>query len=116
MIERKRGRIVAISSSTAKMTIPMASIYSATKFGVTGFMEALFDDLCVDNCEKFIKLSTVFPHFINTRKELADLMYEINDMFPSLSPQFVADNAVQAVLKNKRSIVIAPLGVSLLFR
>lgn len=109
MIERKRGSIVAISSMAAKMTIPLASIYGSTKFGVDGFMEALFDDLCLDDHEKFIKLTTVFPYFINTRKNLSDTMDEIDDFIPRMTPQFVANKTVEGVLLNKRKIVITPL-------
>lgn len=108
MIERKHGRIVAISSISALVTLPMATVYSSTKFGVDGFMQALFDDLCIDNCDKFIKLSTVFPYFINTRKELADLMDEVHDFMPRMTPQFVAEKTVEGVLLDKSRIVIAP--------
>lgn len=36
MIKRKRGRIIAISSMSAKITIPILTVYAATKFGVDG--------------------------------------------------------------------------------
>lgn len=108
MIARKRGRIVAISSMTAKMTLPMSTIYSATKFGVDGFMEALFDDLCLDDYDEFIKLTTTFPYFINTRKELGDLMDDVEDLVPRMSAKYVADVTVKGVLLTKRKIVITP--------
>lgn len=108
MIERKHGRIVAISSIAALVTLPMATVYSSTKFGVNGFMEALFDDLCIDKCDEFIKLTTVYPYFINTRKELADLMDEVDDFMPRMTPQFVAEKTVRGVLLDKRRIIIVP--------
>lgn len=106
MINRKQGRIVAIASMTALMPLPMATIYSSTKYGVNGFMEALFDELCLSDHEEFIKLTTVYPYFISTRKELAEAMNEIDDITPMMSPKFVVDKAVDAVLLNKRKIVI----------
>lgn len=109
MIERKRGRIVAISSMAAKMSLPLATIYTATKYGVDGFMDSLFDELCLDNFEYFIKLTTVYPYFINTRKDLGDLMDEIDDCVPRMSPEFVAKKIIQGVLLNKRKITITPL-------
>lgn len=73
MIERKKGRIVAIASIASKVSAPFGSAYTATKHGLDGFMESLWDDLCVGDHEEFIKLCTVYPYFINTRKELGEI-------------------------------------------
>lgn len=72
MIKRKRGHIVAISSICAKITMPRAVAYCATKHAVKGFMSALYVELCSDNAEELVRLSTIYPSYINTRKELAD--------------------------------------------
>lgn len=109
MIERKKGRIIAISSMSAKLSMPLATTYTATKYGLDGFMEALYDELCLDNNDEFIKLSTIYPYFINTRKELGDLLDVIKDPTPRMTPEFVADEAVTLHLKNKRNIVITPM-------
>ena len=74
MIERQRGHIMAISSISAYIAIPRAISYTATKFAVRGFMSALYDELCIDKNDKFVNLTTVYPSFINTRKELADIV------------------------------------------
>lgn len=108
MISRKNGKIVAVSSLIAKMTIPMSTVYSATKFGVDGFMEALFDDLCMDDNEESVRLTTVYPYFINTRKQLGEMMDECEDILPRMTPEYVANQAVQAVLMRKRKILITP--------
>lgn len=114
MIARKSGKIVAISSMLAKMTIPMSTIYAATKCGVDGFMEALFDDLCLDDNEEFVKLTTVFPYFINTRKELGEMMDEVDDFVPRMTPEFVADKIVEGVLNRKRKIFVSPLKLQII--
>lgn len=108
MIERQRGRIVAVSSMFAKMSVPLMAVYTATKYGLDGFMEALFDELCIDDYEKFIKLSTIFPYIMNTRKEVVDMMGELDDPVPRMDPAFVADKTVKNVLMDKRRIVITP--------
>lgn len=72
-------------------------------------MEALYDDLCVENQDEFIKLSTVYPYFINTRKELGDILDILEDPTPRLTPEFVADETVKRHLQNQRSIIITPL-------
>ncbi|CRK88617.1 CLUMA_CG002381, isoform A [Clunio marinus] len=108
MITRKSGRIVAVSSMTARLTLPLSTVYAATKFGVDGFMETLYDDLCIDDYDKFIKLSTIFPFFINTRKEIQNTMDEIGDIIPRLTPEYVAEKSVEGILINKRNIFITP--------
>lgn len=109
MINKKQGKIIAIASLFAKMTGPLSSVYCATKFGVDGFMEALFDDLCLDDNEDHVKLTTVFPYFINTRKQLGELMDECEDILPRMTPEFVAEKVINGVLKRKRKIIITPL-------
>lgn len=108
MLERRGGRIIAVSSISAKVALPLASIYTATKYGVDGFMETLYDELCIDDYDKFIHLTTVYPYFINTRKELADAVDEMGDIVQRLEPEFVADSLVKGALLNKRQIVVSP--------
>ena len=106
MIERKRGHIMATCSMLGKVTYPMATAYCATKYGVDGFMNALYDELCVKDHDEFIKLTTAYPGFINTRKDLSDMLDKLGDVAPRLTPTFTADVMVNALLQNKRSIVI----------
>lgn len=108
MVHRKAGKIVAIASFFAKMPSPMSTVYSATKFGVDGFMEALFDDLCMDDNEVHIRLTTVYPYFINTRKQLGEMMDECEDILPRMTPEYVAEETVKAVLMRKRKLVLTP--------
>lgn len=107
MIERKRGKIVSVCSITAVSTIPSAVVYSATKYGVKGFMSALFDELCVNDYEKFINLTTVYPDFINTRKDLIEVLEKVKHSILLLSPSQVADRAIQGVLGKKRNVYIS---------
>lgn len=109
MIAKRRGKVVAIASLSAKATFPMATVYCSTKYGVDGLMEALFDDLCQDDLEDSIKLTTVYPYYINTRKELADMIDEIDDIVPRMTPKFAANKAVEGVLKGQRKVVITSL-------
>lgn len=74
MIQRKRGHIVAISSLAGHLAFPRGVVYNATKFGVRGFMESLYMELCMENHEKLIHLTTVFPSFIQTRQEISNML------------------------------------------
>lgn len=108
MIENKRGHIIAIASLGAKVSFPLACAYCATKFGVKGFMNALFDELCVTNDDKYVKTSTVYPGFISTRKELSDILDQTKEFSPRMTPKYVANAIVEGMLANKHDITIPP--------
>lgn len=110
MIKQKRGHIVAISSLGGKVTFPMSCAYCATKFGVRGFMSALFDELCLDNSDEFVKTTCVFPSFISTRKELSDLLDQTKELAPRMTPQYVANAVVQGIQANARDVTVPSTG------
>jgi all-trans-retinol dehydrogenase (NAD+) len=103
MVERKRGHVVAVCSMAGKMTIPCAVAYCATKFGVSGFMEALNDELALLD-QDFIKLTTVYPTFINTQKELGKRLDDAG--IPRIEPSLAAHLIVKAMLRNRRNLYI----------
>lgn len=105
MIKRRRGHVVAISSFAGKLTIPCAVAYCATKFGVTGFMSALFDELCLFEQDDFIKTTTVYPTFVNTRKELGEKLEQAG-VLPRLEPEHAAHLIVKGILTNRRNVFI----------
>lgn len=104
MIERKQGHIVAVSSFAGKMTIPCAVTYCATKFGVSGFMDALYDELCLLK-QDFINTTTVFPTFVNTRKELSEQLDDAG-ILPRVGPSYTAHMIVKGMLVNQRKIYV----------
>lgn len=106
MIDRKRGHIVAISSLSGKISFPLACGYCATKFGVRGFMNALYDELCAYENDEYIKTTCVFPAFINTRKQLGDLLDQIDEISPRMTPEYAADEIVKGMLLDKRDVTI----------
>lgn len=74
MIRRSKGHIVAISSMSGIAALGRAVTYSASKFAVRGFMEALREDLRLDGLTDQIQTTTIFPYFIVTRKDMIDQM------------------------------------------
>lgn len=106
MIEQKRGHIVAISSLGGKFSFPLACAYCATKFGVKGFMSALYDELCVDGSDEFIKTTCVFPSFINTRKELGDLLDKTKELAPRMTPEYVATKIVEGIKTDALDVTV----------
>lgn len=111
MIKQRHGKIVSICSVSAKNSLPFSVTYSSTKWAVDGFMNALFDELCVLELEKQIKLTTIFPDFIRTRKELASLIDEIKMSYDMLTPEEVADETVKAIVIGKREKIVSNIGM-----
>lgn len=106
MVERKRGKIVAIASMSAKLPMPLGVIYSTTKAAIKSLMNNLYEELHCYGDAKYIKLTTVFPGFIATRKELTDFLDKTVELAPRLSPEEVADETVKGMLSNKRDITL----------
>ncbi|TGK00528.1 SDR family oxidoreductase [Leptospira selangorensis] len=61
--ERKKGWVVSISSVAGKFGVPLRSGYSATKFALTGFYEALR----AENNDRNLKVLLVYPGFVKTK-------------------------------------------------
>ena len=99
-MERKSGHIVAVSSIAGKVSIPHCVVYCASKFGVTGLMSALYDELCALGHDEFIKTTTIYPGLVATRKDLLEIIGDI----PILHPDDVAKATVDGILKNQRNI------------
>ncbi|XP_070506323.1 estradiol 17-beta-dehydrogenase 11-like [Chironomus tepperi] len=104
MIEQKRGHILGISSSAAKYTPPFSVAYCASKFGSSGFYRSMFTDLCMYDYHKFIKITTAYPGFINTRNDLEEFMDIASELTPRMSPKYAAKQIVNAMLMNKQEI------------
>jgi short-subunit dehydrogenase len=63
MQARRRGQVVAISSITGKVGVPLRTGYSAAKHALQGFMDAARAELARDG----LVFTTVCPGFVNTR-------------------------------------------------
>jgi short-subunit dehydrogenase len=105
MIDRNYGHVIALGSFAGKVTLPTAITYSATKYGVTGFMSALYDELCVYGHDEIVKTTTIYPLFVNTSDELAELAGDI----PLWPAKAVARILLDGVLKNERNIYVPRL-------
>lgn len=75
MIARRRGHIVAIASMISFYPLGKAVAYTASKYAVKGFMEAL--NMEIRDEQLGIKTLTVFPHLVNSRKELITYAREV---------------------------------------
>jgi short-subunit dehydrogenase len=104
MIERKRGHVVSVSSLSAKFSIPTAVAYTTTKFGNDGFMKALYDDLCFNGQDEFIKTTTVYPAFVQTQQKLVDVVEVLKDI-PVYDVHYVAGLFYKHLVSNFKSSI-----------
>ena len=109
MIARQRGHIVSLASIMALESTCRAITYSATKFGIVGLMDGLYDLIRMDNLK--VNVTTVFPTLTNTRKDFIEAFIEHGGLTPAselayYTPQEVADATVNGLLKNKQYVTI----------
>ena len=106
MIERRSGHIVNLDSISGLLATPTYSIYSATKFGVRGFSEALRREVGVFG----IRVSVIYPGGVATEfKEQAGIRRKTGLTTPRrlrLSAEQVADTTWHVVKHPRRSVII----------
>jgi short-subunit dehydrogenase len=113
MVERGRGgHVINISSTAGFSATSVLAAYNATKFGVLGLTEALWDELKPQG----IGVTAVCPGLINTPiTRNARLVGEMEDSREDLvggyerrgyTPERVAENILKAVQRNR---VVAPI-------
>jgi len=87
MIEQHRGDIINISSTSGLKGLAYDGAYCASKFGVSGFSEALAEEV-----ERFgIRVHVLFPGAVDTP------MWRTGDSIPHLGPALPVDRVVDAI-------------------
>ena len=110
MLAQKSGHIVVISSVAGKFGVPMRSGYSATKFALHGFFEALR----AEEQRNGVYVTMVCPGYIRTQISLSALRADGRKhakMDSELAHGMPADDCarqiLQGVAKKKNEIVVA---------
>jgi all-trans-retinol dehydrogenase (NAD+) len=106
MMERNQGHVVNIASAAGLMGVPGVSSYSASKFAVVGWTEALSTEMKKLG-KKGIRFTTVCPSFVDTG------MFE-GIVAPFLTPLLTTEDMVKKTykgIKKNRELVMAPLMV-----
>ncbi|XP_066254897.1 short-chain dehydrogenase/reductase family 16C member 6-like [Euwallacea similis] len=105
MKRKNQGHIVSISSMAGLIGFTNLVPYCATKFGVRGYMEALFDELKLTNPKNRIKMTVIFPYMVDTGLcKRPKIKYET--LMPLLSPKDVAEEILDAQCKAKLEVTI----------
>ncbi|XP_022163276.1 17-beta-hydroxysteroid dehydrogenase 13-like [Myzus persicae] len=101
MLNRNSGHIVSISSLISMVGTHSLSAYTASKWGVTGMMEALDQELNMLNSK--VVLTTVCPYFMDSNEEITK---NISISFPVIPLKVICDSTVDGILKNKKMFTI----------
>lgn len=72
MMKEKRGKIVTTASMAAKLGAPLLAHYSASKFAVLGFMQAVAKELAPYG----INVNSVCPGFVKTSMQDREVVWE----------------------------------------
>lgn len=105
MVQRGRGHMVFISSLSGRAAGPASSLYSATKFGLRGFALSIREDLRSHG----VGVSVVLPGFIREAGMFAESGAKLPPGVGTRSPAQVADAVINAIVRNRAEIDVAPL-------
>jgi len=110
MLAQKSGRIVVISSVAGKIGVPMRSGYSASKFALHGFFEALR----AEEERNGIHVTLVCPGYIRTPISLSALRGDgrrhakmDSELAQGMPVEECARRILRGVARGKRELVIA---------
>lgn len=88
------------------MPSPGDVVYSTSKYGVRGFMDALGQDIYFQGLSESINCTTVFPYFISTNAAIGEHLRDVCRHSFLLDPELVATKAVEAIQYNTEAIMI----------
>ena len=99
MLAQRSGVIIDVGSVAGVRALPYSSVYSATKFALTGFGHALRGELSGSG----VKVATVYPYI--TRTAFFDDREQVGPAYPA---SFVAGSIVRAARFSRRDIMHFP--------
>ncbi|CEF63619.1 Epidermal retinol dehydrogenase 2 [Strongyloides ratti] len=105
MIEKNEGHIVSMCSISSFVGTPWGIDYTVSKFGAIGIMEGIRNELKMKGI-KGIKMTCVAPIFTRTAMIKN---FKISQGVEALSPHYVVDQAMDAILTNQPLIILPKL-------
>jgi uncharacterized protein len=103
MLARRSGIVVNVSSMSGKVPTPYNAVYSATKFGLSGFTAALRFELEGSG----VHVGTVCPGFVADTGMWSGTGVRAPALMREVPPQKVAD-AVFKVIAGAREVLVTP--------
>ncbi|XP_037819313.1 estradiol 17-beta-dehydrogenase 11 [Lucilia sericata] len=106
MVARKSGHVVAVAALSGLVPLPGAGIYTATKYGIIGFMEALRCELRLSSSD-YVRTTVANTYFMKTSGDLHLLSDAgISSSYPGLPTAYVAEKIVRGMLLNERMVYV----------
>jgi short-subunit dehydrogenase len=102
MIQRRRGHLVHVASINARIAAPMQTVYDATKFGLSGFAEALAAEVAPFG----VRTTIVYPGPIDT--EFFDPPEFARMRTPKKIPAEAVARAITRAVRRNRFEVTVP--------
>ena len=99
MVSQREGTIVNVASLMGKVAAPTMSTYSATKFAILGFTQALRGELACHN----VQVISLLPTLTDTDM-VRDL--QLFRWIVPMSPQVVAQALMRGIERDRKEIVI----------
>jgi short-subunit dehydrogenase len=112
-LEKREGRIVAVSSIAGRVQAPYNSAYAASKFA----MQAFFDSIRIELIPHRVSVTMVSPYWVVTGFHEAQMNRDGESRGPAgraiytdkmMSAARCADVILQAAMRRKREVVMGP--------
>jgi short-subunit dehydrogenase len=106
-----RGMIINMASIGSRVPTPWATKYTASKFAVAGFTDALRHELAAHSA---IEVCGIYPTFVNTPTNLRSANYTgraLRPVPPVVDPEQVAEQIVGLALRPRRALYVGGLHV-----
>jgi NAD(P)-dependent dehydrogenase (short-subunit alcohol dehydrogenase family) len=89
LMEKRRGKIIMVASMAAKLGAPLLAHYSASKFAVLGFVQAIARELAEYN----INVNAVCPGFVQTGMQEREVAWE-SELRGNISPEAIREEYI----------------------
>ncbi|XP_070171763.1 short-chain dehydrogenase/reductase family 16C member 6 [Polyergus mexicanus] len=99
MLQKNSGHIVAISSMCGMYGVSQKVAYCSSKFAVRGLMEALHEEVRLDERKSNIRFTTIYPFYVDTGLA-KDPKYRFPYIFSVVTPEYAAREIIKAIQRN----------------
>ncbi|EDV19357.1 Epidermal retinol dehydrogenase 2 [Trichoplax sp. H2] len=103
MMEKDEGHIVTIASTAGFFGVNRLIDYCTSKFAAVGFDESLRDELRIARSK--VNTTVICPTYISTGM-FEGSKFRFQSLMPVLTPEWVTDQIVDAVLRNQKMLCL----------
>ncbi|MCP4138995.1 MAG: SDR family oxidoreductase [Chloroflexi bacterium] len=112
-LKKSKGQLVGVSSMTGKVGVPNRSAYSASKFAMVGF----FDALRVELADSGVSVTVTYPDFVETGSRLESIGPDGNSVKEAfkrggkvMGVEEASEIMLEAIAQRKRESILSTRG------